>query len=65
MDKTFDLNIRPLVAVIKAFEGLPSSADVLEARPTARGVLRRAMGWPCHQGNTGRLVWWDFARRLT
>jgi hypothetical protein len=29
MDKTFDLNIRPLVAVIKAFEGLPSSADVL------------------------------------
>jgi hypothetical protein len=79
MHEAFDLNIRPLVAVLKAFNepgrslqfvtegsaGANGMAPITWLDPLRAECFVAPWGWPCHQGNTGRLVWWDSARRLT
>jgi hypothetical protein len=77
MQEAFDLNIRPLVAVAKAFNEPGRSLQfVFEGSAGANAIVLTAWldqlcaecyvaPWgPCHQGNTSRPVWWDSARRL-
>jgi phosphoribosyl-dephospho-CoA transferase len=47
MHNKFDLNIRPLVATIKAFDGL-TVIGALVTRPAARSVARRCLVCDVH-----------------